>query len=796
MFCYKCGKQLVDGSRFCDTCGAAQPPSQPVAPVAAQPPAPIVPLTPVAPAPIKPPYQQTAPSVAEPVFEQPAAPVEPIAPSTPFATPYIPPVPTTPAPEQYVPNSASVPKKKSKKLWIIPVVAVALAVVIALIAVLLPNGSKFTDNSSLVASTDGTAPEEQIYDPSYDPTTATEVVDFTRTVLIYIVGSDLESKGGAATLDIQEMIDAEFDSSKTQVILCLGGSKSWKNNVVSASETSYYRVSDNDLSKVQQNSAQNMANSSTLSDFINWGVSNYPADRYSLFLWDHGGGPINGYGHDELANDMMSLPDIITAISDSPFNKSNKLELFGFDACLMGSAEVAWAFKDYAHYYIASQETEPGHGWDYEFLTKVPYCKNGGDMGKVIVDSYFAYYDVLFKQNPRYESELTLSCVDLSKIGEVEQGINTLFSNVNVDVAAGKIATASRCRQNSKAFGKSGTTSSYDLIDLSHIASLLSSNYSGASDLQTAINNAVIYSKANVKNAYGISIFHPYDKVYNSTLINAVYNTLSFASNYRDYIINFTNGIQAGAQSQSSYRGFSRTMGTSTASGQNGCDFSIKLTEEQMQTFARAEYYVFWEMPSSVTFSKKTEYLQVFSGQDVNVSSDGTLSASYDGKAVFGKNNATGKYSDCPLSMNQIYDGTLEEKYYFPCMFWFFGEDSFDMNVENVNWLMKIKDGKPQLLNAYYMESVGDGKFPDKLLLDPDDFTIYGFMNNAYFVNTDANNNTVFTFSGSTYGFEYTKEDGFSLELRPITNKSEYRAVFVIEDIYGNRYFSDFIPLA
>ena len=145
--------------------------------------------------------------------------------------------------------------------------------------------------------------------------------------------------------------------------------------------------------------------------------------------------------------------------------------------------------------------------------------------------------------------------------------------------------------------------------------------------------------------------------------------------------------------------------------------------------------------------------------------------------------------------MYQIYDGTLEEKYYFPCLFWYFG-DNFEMEVKSVNWLMKIKDGNPTLLNAYLMESGNDANFPDKQLISPDDYTIYGFMNNAYFVSEDSNGNIAFEYSGSAYGFEYTKEDGFSIELRPIEDKSQYRAVFVIEDIYGNRYYSDFIPLA
>ena len=40
-----------------------------------------------------------------------------------------------------------------------------------------------------------------------------------------------------------------------------------------------------------------MDNADTLIDFINWGITKYPAKRYGLVLWDHGG-QWTGYGGD------------------------------------------------------------------------------------------------------------------------------------------------------------------------------------------------------------------------------------------------------------------------------------------------------------------------------------------------------------------------------------------------------------------------------------------------------------------------------------------------------------------
>lgn len=55
---------------------------------------------------------------------------------------------------------------------------------------------------------------------------------------------------------------------------------------------------------------------STLRDFIAWGAQTYPAQQYALSLWNHGGGPIHGFGSDDATGGgtMLSLPQIKTAL--------------------------------------------------------------------------------------------------------------------------------------------------------------------------------------------------------------------------------------------------------------------------------------------------------------------------------------------------------------------------------------------------------------------------------------------------------------------------------------------------
>ena len=47
---------------------------------------------------------------------------------------------------------------------------------------------------------------------------------------------------------------------------------------------------------------------------------------------------------------------------------ATQLDIIGFDACLMAQNSVSVTLAPLAHYLLASQELEPGHGWDYNSL--------------------------------------------------------------------------------------------------------------------------------------------------------------------------------------------------------------------------------------------------------------------------------------------------------------------------------------------------------------------------------------------------------------------------------------------
>ena len=141
------------------------------------------------------------------------------------------------------------------------------------------------------------------------------------TVMIYIVGSNLESRVGAATSDIEEMEEAGLDYDKTNLLLYTGGSRRWVSDIPNDTN-SVLDLSREEGSRIIAGTGEsaNMGSPRTLSAFINYCTDNYPAKHYGLILWDHGGGPLWGYGSDELfGNDSLILQELRSAMDQTIF---------------------------------------------------------------------------------------------------------------------------------------------------------------------------------------------------------------------------------------------------------------------------------------------------------------------------------------------------------------------------------------------------------------------------------------------------------------------------------------------
>ena len=337
------------------------------------------------------------------------------------------------------------------------------------------------------------------------------------TVMVYMIGSNLESTNASATSDLQEMADSGIDLTKTNVVVYAGGCRRW-NIGLSANRNSILDLSlpEDDRVVAQTDTAASMGSPKTLSSFIHFCEEYYPSEHYALVFWDHGGGPLWGYGYDEAnKGDSLMLQELKEAMDDTSFGAKDgkKLDWVGFDACLMGSLENASLWRDYANLMIASEETEPGDGWDYGFLATLNSTDDAATIAEDVLEHYHTYYEahVTAFSNP----DTTLAALDLTKTKEVGKRLDALLALLTDGVGEGSYAQINRMRRSAKSFGAAATASraeGYDLVDLYDFAEKLTELYPDeAKSLTQALDKLVLNHVGNVERAHGISLYVPVD---------------------------------------------------------------------------------------------------------------------------------------------------------------------------------------------------------------------------------------------------------------------------------------------
>jgi hypothetical protein len=212
------------------------------------------------------------------------------------------------------------------------------------------------------------------------------------TLMVYMCGTDLESKYGMASSDMEEMRQAsESFGDSLNIIIYTGGCNNWKTKGISSSVNQIYQIKNGSLIKlVSDDGDKPMTSPENLTSFIKYCTSNFPANRNDLILWDHGGGSISGYGYDEKHKRSASSMDL-AGINKALKNAGVKFDFIGFDACLMATAENALMLSEHADYLIASEETEPGIGWYYTNWLKALGSNTSLptlDTGKSIIDDF------------------------------------------------------------------------------------------------------------------------------------------------------------------------------------------------------------------------------------------------------------------------------------------------------------------------------------------------------------------------------------------------------------------------
>ena len=334
--------------------------------------------------------------------------------------------------------------------------------------------------------------------------------DGTWTIFVYLCGSDLESQNGAATKDLNEMLSG-CTGNNVRFVVETGGARSWRNSAVSNRALERYLIQNGQIRRVGSVKSSSMGEAATLSEFLAWGIGEYPSEHMGLILWDHGGGSIAGVCFDETnRRDSLNLRELDTALNQAFGVMWDKFDFIGFDACLMSTLEAANVLATYSDYMVASQESEPGSGWDYtsigRFLSQNP-TSGGRELGRAICDSY------LKSQTASTRGFVTLSVVDLSMIDPLLEQYHQ-FCHEMYDLGANQqnLAAISRAIQSIENYGCNNRREGYtNMVDLGGLVATCSSAAPSAAGVQAALYDAVVYQiRGNYHaDACGLSTYYP-----------------------------------------------------------------------------------------------------------------------------------------------------------------------------------------------------------------------------------------------------------------------------------------------
>ena len=454
------------------------------------------------------------------------------------------------------------------------------------------------------------------------------------TLMVYLCGSDLESGNGSASADIAEMMAAQYDARRVTVLVMSGGTSAWSLGFDPA-DLSIRELRPGGMREVWRTDTQSMGSSETLAALLRYGLESYPAREYALILWDHGGGPLEGVCRDELFSmDSLSLHELTGALEMAEL--PSPLRFIGFDACLMGSAEVAAAVAPYARYMIASQDIEPARGWNYAFLNGIEADADGAATGRRIIEGYFDGYE-------GSRERLTLSCIDLSQIDGVRAAVDAYYEGVAGTLDAGSFSRLSNLRRAAAGFGKAFrgvSDAGYDLVDLWD----LTARYGGDTRaVRDALDRAVVLSRANVDGASGLTVYHPYaNKQRYAEAWGAEYAALRFSDGYARYVSAF--GALLTGDELASWDSLIAEDDGYGADNENL--YSLPLTDEQSESLAGAELLILAAADTSNRFHGAAAVAREDSdlGQAVyypvavvpaDLKPDGTLTARYAGKTLY-----------------------------------------------------------------------------------------------------------------------------------------------------------------
>lgn len=292
---------------------------------------------------------------------------------------------------------------------------------------------------------------------------------------------------------------------------------------------------------IQDMGTVDMGDWKKLVEFVQWGIKNYPAKRYFVDVWNHGGGwhrtskralaagiTPSDISWDDISGNFITTPQLGQAMAAISQSIGRKVDLYGSDACLMAMAEVSNEMKDSVDVFMGSQETEPGDGWPYDdFLAA--WTKNQtatpAEVASMLTDAYVKSYS---GGSQGSSTGITFSSYDLSAQGILNAAIRDLGINLMTlpPTESGKAMLALRDTQ-SYAYADYGDL--IDFMDQLERKAIKGLDRKAVTAVREAVAKFVLSNKTSqaYRLSHGVSIWLP-DSSYSLGAYDDKYRAMKF----------------------------------------------------------------------------------------------------------------------------------------------------------------------------------------------------------------------------------------------------------------------------
>lgn len=262
----------------------------------------------------------------------------------------------------------------------------------------------------------------------------------------------------------------------------------------------------------------NQGDPAALADFLVWGMTTYPANRYALFLGDHGGGWA-GCCLDTTAgasgqSDHLSLADLDQALAAATAGGA-RLEVIAFAASLMSQLDVLQTVQPYVTFAVASPGLVPGSAWDYQTVLAQLNAEPLIDSRQFAADLVIAFVNAQRQLNG--DEFVSMTAVDLARVPALTGAVEMLAAALAVDPALGS-AIATDARRGAQRYGEATLEAErLAAVDLLHAAAIMAEVApdgdlrNAAVETGTAVVDALVADErgAGVPAGRGIALYWP-----------------------------------------------------------------------------------------------------------------------------------------------------------------------------------------------------------------------------------------------------------------------------------------------